>query len=78
MVSQEEYDYAAFKCAFCKILNPAKKLRPIAPRISSQKVGISHQNNPLFSESETEKKQHRSASESSSSKPWLQLLPIFI
>lgn len=36
MVSQEEYDYAVFKCAFCKTLNPARKLRPIAPRISSQ------------------------------------------
>lgn len=33
MVSQEEYEYSAFKCAFCKVLNPAKKLRPIAPRI---------------------------------------------
>lgn len=33
MVSQEEYEYSAFKCAFCKALNPAKKLRPIAPRL---------------------------------------------
>lgn len=33
MVSQEEYEYSAFKCAFCKALNPAKKLRPVAPRL---------------------------------------------
>lgn len=33
MVSQEEYEYSAFKCAFCKALNPSKKLRPIAPRL---------------------------------------------
>lgn len=36
MVSQEEYEYSAFKCAFCKALNPAKKLRPIAPRLPLQ------------------------------------------
>lgn len=33
MVSQEEYEYSSFKCAFCKSLNPAKKIRPIAPRL---------------------------------------------
>lgn len=33
MVSEEEYEYSAFKCAFCKTLNPAKKLRPVAPRL---------------------------------------------
>lgn len=34
MVSQEEYEYSAFICAFCKVLNPAKKIRPIAPRLA--------------------------------------------
>lgn len=34
MVSQEEYEYSAFKCAFCQALNPAKKIRPIAPRLA--------------------------------------------
>lgn len=33
MVSQEEYEYSAFKCAFCKALNPSKKMRPVAPRL---------------------------------------------
>lgn len=39
MVSQEEYEYSAFKCAFCKALNPAKKLRPIAPRLPLSSKG---------------------------------------
>lgn len=34
MVSQEEYEYSAFKCAFCQALNKAKKIRPIAPRLA--------------------------------------------
>lgn len=33
MVSEEEYEYSAFKCAFCKALNPARKLRPIGPKL---------------------------------------------
>lgn len=36
MALQEEYEYAAFRCAFCNFFNPAKKLRPIAPRLSSE------------------------------------------
>lgn len=47
MVSEEEYDYAAFRCAFCKTLNPAKKLRPIGPRISSHMPNISHYQSPI-------------------------------
>ena len=34
MALQEEYEYAAFRCAFCNFFNPAKKLRPIAPLLS--------------------------------------------
>lgn len=61
MVSQEEYEYSAFKCAFCKILNPAKKLRPIAPRLplpskapeelSSSSMQIAHIQSPKSIES---------------------------
>jgi endoplasmic reticulum junction formation protein lunapark len=36
MALQEEYEYAAFRCAFCNTLNPAKKQRPIAPRLPSE------------------------------------------
>lgn len=33
MALQEEYEYAAFRCAFCNFFNPAKKMRPTAPRL---------------------------------------------
>lgn len=33
MTSQEEFEYSSFRCAFCKAMNPAKKLRPIAPAL---------------------------------------------
>lgn len=33
MTSQEEYEYAAFRCAFCNTLNPSRKLRPAAPKL---------------------------------------------
>ena len=33
MALQEEYEYAAFRCAFCNFFNPARKCRPIAPRL---------------------------------------------
>lgn len=36
MALQEDYEYAAFRCAFCNFFNPAKKLRPIAPRLSTE------------------------------------------
>lgn len=36
MALQEEYEYAAFRCAFCNFFNPAKKLRPLAPRLASE------------------------------------------
>ena len=36
MALQEEYEYAAFRCAFCNFFNPAKKLRPLAPRLQSE------------------------------------------
>ncbi|XP_050077752.1 endoplasmic reticulum junction formation protein lunapark-B [Anopheles maculipalpis] len=31
MVLKEEYEYTAFRCAFCNALNPSKKQRPVAP-----------------------------------------------
>lgn len=33
MALQEDYEYSAFRCAFCNFFNPAKKCRPIAPRL---------------------------------------------
>ncbi|XP_033624885.1 endoplasmic reticulum junction formation protein lunapark-B-like [Asterias rubens] len=31
MALQEEFEYLAFKCAYCGVLNPSKKVRPNAP-----------------------------------------------
>lgn len=39
MVSLEDYEYSAFRCAFCKVLNPAKKIRPKAPALSIENIG---------------------------------------
>lgn len=33
MTSQEEYEYASFRCAFCNALNLAQKKRPTAPKL---------------------------------------------
>ncbi|XP_017867219.1 PREDICTED: protein lunapark-A isoform X1 [Drosophila arizonae] len=34
MLPMEEYEYTTFHCAFCGVLNPARKERPVAPRLS--------------------------------------------
>lgn len=36
MALQEDYEYSAFRCVFCNFLNPAKKLRPSAPKLESE------------------------------------------
>ncbi|KAJ0070267.1 hypothetical protein NL108_007593, partial [Boleophthalmus pectinirostris] len=33
MALKEEFEYIAFRCAYCYFLNPAKKTRPQAPRL---------------------------------------------
>ncbi|CAL1582294.1 unnamed protein product [Knipowitschia caucasica] len=33
MALKEEFEYIAFRCAYCYFLNPAKKMRPQAPRL---------------------------------------------
>ncbi|XP_051786646.1 endoplasmic reticulum junction formation protein lunapark-A isoform X2 [Erpetoichthys calabaricus] len=33
MALKEEYEYIAFRCAYCFFLNPARKMRPQAPRL---------------------------------------------
>uniref|UniRef100_A0A8B9LXP5 Endoplasmic reticulum junction formation protein lunapark n=1 Tax=Astyanax mexicanus TaxID=7994 RepID=A0A8B9LXP5_ASTMX len=34
MALKEEFEYVAFRCAYCYFLNPARKTRPQAPRLS--------------------------------------------
>ncbi|XP_053963869.1 endoplasmic reticulum junction formation protein lunapark-B [Anastrepha ludens] len=36
MALREDFDYTTFRCAFCNALNPARKARPIAPRLPEQ------------------------------------------
>lgn len=33
MALKEEFEYIAFRCAYCYFLNPARKTRPQAPRL---------------------------------------------
>ncbi|XP_038576462.1 endoplasmic reticulum junction formation protein lunapark-A [Micropterus salmoides] len=33
MALKEEFEYVAFRCAYCYFLNPARKIRPQAPRL---------------------------------------------
>ncbi|XP_029968640.1 endoplasmic reticulum junction formation protein lunapark-A isoform X2 [Salarias fasciatus] len=33
MALKEEFEYIAFRCAYCYFLNPARKTRPLAPRL---------------------------------------------
>lgn len=35
MALEEEFEYLAFRCAFCATFNPARKGRPIAPALES-------------------------------------------
>ncbi|XP_055918983.1 endoplasmic reticulum junction formation protein lunapark-B [Eupeodes corollae] len=35
MARQEDFDYATFRCAFCNELNPSRKSRPVAPKLTS-------------------------------------------
>lgn len=52
MVSLEEYEYSAFRCAFCKVLNPAKKIRPKAPALSIENIGSTIQSSSSTSSSD--------------------------
>lgn len=36
MALKDDFDYTTFRCAFCNALNPARKARPIAPRLPEQ------------------------------------------
>ncbi|XP_057611644.1 endoplasmic reticulum junction formation protein lunapark isoform X1 [Chionomys nivalis] len=57
MALKEEFEYIAFRCAYCFFLNPARKTRPQAPRLPEfsfekrQAVESSSSAGPLSSES---------------------------
>lgn len=35
MAREEDFDYTTYRCAFCNALNPSRKSRPVAPKITS-------------------------------------------
>ena len=56
MALQEEYEYSAFRCAFCNFFNPAKKLRPLPPKLQAElasKISFTLQN-PSSSSSDSD------------------------
>ncbi|XP_062972402.1 endoplasmic reticulum junction formation protein lunapark isoform X2 [Elgaria multicarinata webbii] len=59
MALKEEFEYIAFRCAYCFFLNPARKTRPQAPRLpdfsaeKKQPTEIQSTTEPLQSEEET-------------------------
>lgn len=40
MLPLGEYEFTTFHCAFCDTLNPARKARPVAPRLSLQALPV--------------------------------------
>lgn len=52
MASLEEYEYSAFRCAYCKVLNPARKIRPKAPALSIENIGSTIQSSSSTSSSD--------------------------
>ncbi|XP_035775361.1 endoplasmic reticulum junction formation protein lunapark-B-like [Anopheles albimanus] len=69
MALKEEYEFTAFRCAFCGLFNPAKKQRPVAPRLSSEQHELDKlQQKPTSSDgSEGEEEEEDASSESSQS-----------
>ncbi|XP_030387051.1 endoplasmic reticulum junction formation protein lunapark-A [Scaptodrosophila lebanonensis] len=52
MLPKEEYEYTTFRCAFCEELNPARKERPVAPRLALQQLPETP-NTPLSARNES-------------------------
>ncbi|KAK2726257.1 endoplasmic reticulum junction formation protein lunapark-B-like [Artemia franciscana] len=42
MALKEEFEFLSFRCCYCHYWNPAKKQRPLAPRLASQLPAHSH------------------------------------
>ncbi|XP_061174766.1 endoplasmic reticulum junction formation protein lunapark-B-like isoform X2 [Saccostrea echinata] len=61
MALKEEFEYIAFRCAYCRFFNPARKQRPTAPKLdfespvkSLTKSGIEEEEDEETEESDTE------------------------
>uniref|UniRef100_A0A6P4F7Z6 Endoplasmic reticulum junction formation protein lunapark n=1 Tax=Drosophila rhopaloa TaxID=1041015 RepID=A0A6P4F7Z6_DRORH len=53
MLPKEEYEYTTFRCGFCNVLNPARKKRPVAPRLSLEAPSESTTKRNASSDSES-------------------------
>lgn len=67
MALQEEYEYAAFRCAFCGAFNPAKKQRPLAPRLPFEQAQLDKLREKRGSTSSAAESEPSSAAEDSNS-----------
>lgn len=56
MALKEEFEYIAFRCAYCYFLNPARKTRPQAPRLQELKFDRRPRTDSLDSQSEQQQK----------------------
>lgn len=67
MALQEEYEYAAFRCAFCGAFNPSKKQRPLAPRLPFEQAQLDKLREKRGSTSSVAESEPSSAAEDSNS-----------
>lgn len=67
MALQEEYEYAAFRCAFCGAFNPSKKQRPLAPRLPFEQAQLDKLRQKRGSTSSAAESEPSSAAEDSNS-----------
>lgn len=67
MALQEEYEYAAFRCAFCGAFNPSKKQRPLAPRLPFEQAQLDKLREKRGSTSSAAESEPSSAAEDSNS-----------
>lgn len=67
MALQEEYEYAAFRCAFCGAFNPSKKQRPQAPRLPFEQAQLDKLREKRGSTSSAAESEPSSAAEDSNS-----------
>ncbi|XP_078334560.1 endoplasmic reticulum junction formation protein lunapark-B-like isoform X2 [Crassostrea virginica] len=69
MALKEEFEYIAYRCAYCGFLNPARKERPTAPKLEIDSPGPSRKlpsNTGIEEEGETEESSSESLEEEDS------------
>uniref|UniRef100_A0A8C0B4H1 Endoplasmic reticulum junction formation protein lunapark n=1 Tax=Buteo japonicus TaxID=224669 RepID=A0A8C0B4H1_9AVES len=77
MALKEEFEYIAFRCAYCFFLNPARKTRPQAPRLPDFSFE-KKQSAELRSETEPLEPRERKPQETQQTEGVLEFLPLFL